>query len=266
MVLLTMSACMFVSVIIPAEMCVSASVCVCVCCLCGNLASVYSRLLCGQTADLGQERAVPTGTGLRLVWCGQTQSGTTLKFLLGHNVFVLWSEKEGNEWVRERRGGGGGGRCDETLSLLQSLSLLSPPQQLSHHLPVPHYATFPCSFLSDIKGWCEFYWTQNHVWTFSPTWPCVKKKEKSARQNVKMYTEAERWCVTPKCFTTNTLKAISLLAAGLFGPTHCFFTMYRCWGEEKGCGAERWGGGPVVPQTRSACSPWWRNGNCQLWA
>lgn len=48
-----------------------------------------------------------------------------------------------------------------------------------------------------------------------PTWPWLKQ---SARRNVKMYDEAGGGgCVTPKCFTTNTLTAIRLLAAGLFG-------------------------------------------------
>lgn len=63
-ILLTMVACKFVSVIILAVVCVY----VCVCCLCGNLASVYSRLLCGQTADLGQERASLQGQAC--LWCG----------------------------------------------------------------------------------------------------------------------------------------------------------------------------------------------------
>lgn len=61
-VLLTMGTCKFVSMIILLELCV------CVCCLCGNLASVYSRLLCGQTADLGQKRDSLQGQACN--WCG----------------------------------------------------------------------------------------------------------------------------------------------------------------------------------------------------
>lgn len=190
--------------------------------------------------------------------CGQTQSGTTLKFLLERNIFVTWCEREASEWVslwvRERSGGCRGAD-------LIKHRLLSPPQQLSHHLPVLHYATFPCSFLSDIKGWCEFYWTQNHMWTFSHL---VQAKTVSKAQCENVHWGRGRWCVTPKCFTTNTRKAIRLLAAGLFWPTLLLYNV-QVLRRGKRWQAGRWGEGPLVSQTRSTCSPWWRNGNCQLW-
>lgn len=65
-------------------------------------------------------------------------------------------ERRAEERGGEERRGAGADVMKPSLAVPRP-SALSPPQQLSHHLPVLHYATFPCSFLSDIKGWCEFY-------------------------------------------------------------------------------------------------------------
>lgn len=195
--------------------------------VCGKLAPVYGSFLCGRTADLGQD-----GTCNR----GKVQS------------WREGSEKEESADVTRPHP-----------AALQALNL-SPPQKLLQHLPGLHYATIPCSFLSDIKGWCEFYWTQNHVCTFS--FHLARGWKQSTRGNVKMYIEEGGDDVLHQSVSQQTLSQPSdFWLQGCLA----FFTMYRCWGGGRQR-EERWGGGPVVPWTRSACSPWCRNGNCQLWA
>lgn len=77
-VLLTIVACKFVSGSVAAS-----RVCVVIWPVFTAGCSAVRQLI------LARRKLQPTGTGPCLVWCGQTRSGTTLKFLLEHNVFVM---------------------------------------------------------------------------------------------------------------------------------------------------------------------------------
>lgn len=143
-------------------------------------------------------------------------------------------------------------------------STLSPPQHLSHHLHFLHYATFPCSFLSDIKRmvWILLNLKPRVDILPPPTWLMAENSQRGG-----MWKCSLRWgemmCYTKVFHNKHSHSHQTVSCRAVWASLQC------TGAEERGKKRQRvkwWGGGPVVPWTRSAYSPWWRNGNCQLWA
>lgn len=146
LIVLTMFACTFVSMIILAV-------------VCGNLAPVYSCLSLWSDSWSWPGRDLQSGEGA----------------------------------ITER----GERRCDEPPSVAPQASDLSPLQKLLQHLAGLHYATIPCSFLSDIKGWCEFYWTPKPRADVLPSiWPIAENSRWRG-----MWKCTIRWGGEMMCYT-----------------------------------------------------------------
>lgn len=129
---------------------------------------------------------------------------------------------EREEWKR----GEGSTDVMKPWPVARQASDLSPLQKLLQHLAGLHYATIPCSFLSDIKGWCEFYWTPKPRANVLPSiWPIA---ENSRRR--RMWKCTMRWGGDDVLHQSVSQQTLSQPSDCWLQGCFAFFTMYRCWG------------------------------------